>query len=206
MSGETAATVFATVGSVLSVVLLLPQTIRTIRYPWLAGVSVLAYASSTVSGLLWAIYGVRIVVWPLAFSSMLVAAGSLTIAAHVPGRWPGAPRLLMLTAITVMTTLLAFVVPVGVLGTLASVLSVGAVWLQVFRSFKGSSTDRGVSLLSIGLRSAASLCWLTYAVIATDVAMLVTSPATILAAGLVLTVETARRRRSSDRGCKSAGE
>lgn len=190
----------------MSVALLLPQMVRTIRHPRLAGVSLLAYVSSTMSGLLWAAYGARMAVWSLAWSSAVVAVGSLVIAARVPGRWPGPVRLLVLVGTTVVTTVFAFAAPMVALGAIASTLSVGAVWLQVVRSFRGSSGDRGVSLLSIGLRTSASLCWLTYAVLATDVAILVSSPATILAAGLVFATETARRRRFSHPGCAPAEE
>ncbi len=193
MTSHSLALSIAYAASVLGVITVVPQIVRTVRHPHMGGVAPLSWAISVVALVAWITYGVRAGVAPQIPGNLLLLSGSVAIVLLVPSALSRARRALLLaTAALVVVTVSTRLSPEAV-GFLAFGIGLFSAWPQVFATLRGSREDAGVSLATFSLRTAAALGWLSYAVLARDVPVLLSALIMVSTTVLVLVVEASRR-------------
>ena len=193
MTSHTLALTIAYAASVFGVAAVVPQILRTLRHPHMAGVAPLSYAVSILACTGFMIYGLRADVIPQIPGNVLLVTGSIAIVLLVPSHLSRSRRALMLVAAMTVVALVAFHVPVETAGFLAFGISLFSAWPQVVTTLRGTREAAGVSLTTFSLRLAAGLGWLAYAVIARDVPVIFSAGVMTVTTVLVLAVESARR-------------
>ena len=183
MTSHTLALTIAYAASVLGVASVVPQILRTIRHPHMAGVAPLSYAVSILACTGFMIYGLRADVVPQIPGNVLL----------VPSRLSVPRRALLLALAVTAVALVSFRVPVEAAGFLAFGISLFSAWPQVVTTLRGTREAAGVSLTTFGLRLGAGLGWLAYAVIAHDVPVIFSATVMTGTTLTVLAVESARR-------------
>jgi len=196
VTSHTLALTIAYVASVFGVSAVVPQILRTLRHPHMAGVAPLSYAVSILACTGFMIYGLRADVIPQIPGNVLLVTGSIAIVLLVPSHLSRSRRALMLAAAMTVVALVAFRVPVETAGFLAFGISLFSAWPQVLTTLRGSREAAGVSLTTFTLRLAAGLGWLAYAVIAHDVPVIFSAGVMTGTTLLVLAVESSRRTES----------
>ena len=196
LSAHDAAVCLAYLGATLGVAMVVPQIVRTVRHPDLAGVSPASWGLTALGCLSWLTYGVRTATIPQIPGNVLLVTGSIAIVLLVPSHLSRSRRALMLAAAMIVVALVAFRVPVETAGFLAFGISLFSAWPQVLTTLRGSREAAGVSLTTFTLRLAAGLGWLAYAVIAHDVPVIFSAGVMTGTTLLVLAVESSRRTES----------
>jgi uncharacterized protein with PQ loop repeat len=193
VTSHTLALTIAYAASVLGVASVVPQILRTIRHPHMAGVAPLSYAVSILACTGFMIYGLRADVMPQIPGNVLLVSGSIAIVLLVPSRLSVPRRALLLALAVTAVALVSFRVPVEAAGFLAFGISLFSAWPQVVTTLRGTREAAGVSLTTFGLRLGAGLGWLAYAVIAHDVPVIFSATVMTGTTLMVLAVESARR-------------
>jgi uncharacterized protein with PQ loop repeat len=193
VTSHTLALTIAYVASVFGVAAVVPQILRTLRHPHMAGVAPLSYAVSILACTGFMIYGLRADVIPQIPGNVLLVTGSIAIVLLVPSHLSRSRRALMLAAAMTVVAVVAFHVPVETAGFLAFGISLFSAWPQVVTTLRGTREAAGVSLTTFTLRLAAGLGWLAYAVIARDVPVIFSAGVMTGTTLLVLAVESSRR-------------
>ena len=191
----------AYIGALLSVGMVLPQLTRTIRNPALTGVSATSWALTSLACLTWLIYGVRANVLPQVHGNILMVVGAVAVVLLVPSAWSRSRRVVSLVASATIIVLVSMLVPPSVVGYLAFGISMIAVWPQVVDSYGTWRTgvESGLSLTTWSVKIAATVCWLSYATITTDVPVLIASSLGLVANIAILGFESSARQASSRR-------
>lgn len=193
MTSHSLAVTIAYVASVVGVSTVVPQILRTIRHPHMGGVAPLSWAISVVACTAWVTYGVRAGVAPQIPGNVLLISGSATIVLLVPSTLSRSRRaLLLLTAVLAVVSVSTRLAPETV-GYLAFGIGLFSAWPQVFATLRGAREAAGVSLATFSLRTAAALGWLSYAVLARDVPVMLSATVMLSTTLLVLVVEASRR-------------
>lgn len=190
------ALLLAYAGATLGVVMVLPQITRAVRNPDLAGVSWVSWALTTLACLAWLIYGVRTGTLPQIPGNLLLVTGAATVVVIVPSQLPRRSRGAGLLVAASALVLLALAVPARDVGYLAFAIGLTSAWPQVYRSVLGlrERTASGVSIGTWAMRVASQVCWLSYAVLATDRPVEVAASTALATAVLLVGIETVRRR------------
>ncbi len=191
----------AYVGALLSVGMVLPQLTRTIRHPALTGVSPASWALMSLACLTWLIYGVRANVVPQVPGNVLLVAGAVAVVLLVPSAWSRSRRAASLVAAAVTIVLVSMLVSPGVVGYLAFGISLVSAWPQLVDSYGNwrTSNESGLSLTTWSVKIGATVCWLSYSTITTDVPVLVASSIGLSANVAILGLEVSARQASSRR-------
>ena len=193
MTTHSLAVTIAYVASVVGVITVVPQILRTVRHPTMGGVAPLSWAISVVACTAWVTYGVRAGVAPQIPGNVLLISGSAAIVLLVPSTLSRSRRaLLLLTAVLAVVSVSTRLAPETV-GYLAFGIGLFSAWPQVFATLRGRREAAGVSLTTFSLRTAAALGWLSYAVLARDVPVLLSATVMLSTTLLVLVVEASRR-------------
>ena len=186
----------AYVASAVGVIVVAPQIQRIVRYPHLAGVSPWTWSITVVACSLWLTYGLRSGSMPQVPGNVLLISGAVAIVLLVPAQWSrrrraGALALMAVSLVAVSTRLSPEQV-----GFLAFAIGLTGMWPQVTETvwLRRGLGPSSLSLSSAGLKVLSQTLWLSFAVLTTDVPVIVAAVVTLTANGLVATVEAARRR------------
>ncbi len=193
----------AYVASAVGVVVVAPQIQRIVRYPHLAGVSPWTWSITVVACSLWLTYGLRSGSMPQVPGNVLLISGAVAIVLLVPARWSRRRRAgglaLMAVALIAVSTRLS---PEQV-GFLAFAIGMTGMWPQLTETVwqRRGLGPSSLSLSSSALKVLSQTLWLSFAVLTTDVPVIVAAVFTLTANGVVAAVEASRRRgaMASDR-------
>ncbi len=210
MSVHAIAVCLAYVGATLGVAMVVPQIVRTVRHPDLAGVSPASWGLTSLACLSWLTYGVRTATIPQIPGNVLLVSGAVTVALLVPSPMPRPRRALVLAAAAVGIVAVAFAIPTTSVGYLAVSVGLVSAWPQVFDSVAGwrAGGTSGVSITTWSIKVVSQTCWLVYAVVTTQTPVVISATVALTTALALVAVESSRRltgsRRSSTAGVLSA--
>jgi uncharacterized protein with PQ loop repeat len=193
VTSHTLALTIAYAASVVGVITVVPQILRTVRHPNMRGVAPLSWAISAVACTGWITYGVRAGVAPQIPGNVLLVAGAVAIVLLVPSPLSRSLRALLLLTAAMAVVGVSTLLPAEGVGYLAFGIGLFSAWPQVFATLRGTREDAGVSLTTFSLRTAAAVGWLSYAVIARDVPVVLSAMIMLSTTLLVLVVEASRR-------------
>ena len=180
-------------GSILGVAMVVPQIVRTYRNRTLPGVSAVSWALTAISCLTWLLYGVRTSELPQIPGNVLLVSGAVIVVLAVPSLRSVAFRATSLLAAALAVTVVAFIVPSGVIGGLGFAIGLVSGLPQLLVSLTRRAGESAVSLLTWGLRVACQASWLTYAILIGDMVVTVSAALLGASAALVLGAELLRR-------------
>ena len=193
MTSHTLALTIAYAASVVGVITVVPQILRTVRHPHMGGVAPLSWAISAVACTAWITYGARAGVAPQIPGNVLLVAGAVSIVLLVPSALTRSRRALLLLSAVLAVVGVSTMLPAEGVGYLAFGIGLFSAWPQVFATLRGTREAAGVSLTTFSLRTAAAVGWLSYAVLARDVPVLLSAVIMLSTTLLVLVVESSRR-------------
>jgi uncharacterized protein with PQ loop repeat len=192
-------------GAALSVGMVVPQLIRTLRHPGLAGVSAMSWLITSACCFTWLLYGVKGHIWPQIPGNALIVPGAAAIVLAVPARLSVARRAVLLSAAAGTLIVVMVLARADVLGYLAFALTLVAGTPQVVTSVRRRQAEgSAVSIPSWLMRGGSQVFWLYYGLIlhngptalsAVFVLASVTVVVAIESAGLI-SARLARRRAS----------
>ena len=131
------------IGAALSVGMVVPQLIRTLRHPSLGGVSAMSWLITAACCSTWLLYGIKGHVWPQIPGNALIVPGAAAIVLAVPARLTVARRAGLLAATAGVLILVAVLARPEVLGYLAFALTLVAATPQVV-TVGAAAAGRGV--------------------------------------------------------------
>jgi uncharacterized protein with PQ loop repeat len=207
---DTVALCLAYLGATLGVAMVVPQLLRTVRHPRLEGVSPVAWGLTAVACLTWLTYGVRTATVPQIPGNVLLVSGAVAIVLLVPSQTSRRRRALVLAGAALAIVLLAFSVPAPFVGYLALGVGLVSAWPQVFDSFARwrAGGESGVSITTWSIKVVSQTCWLVYAVVTTQIPVVISAGVALTAALALVGLESSRRlagsRRSSTAGALTA--
>jgi len=189
----------AYLGAVLGVGMVVPQLIRTIRHPRLTGVSALSWGLMALGCAMWLDYGLRtssIVQLP---GNTVLVAGAVAVVLLVPSRWSRTGRAAVLATVLSTLVLASLVLPPATVGYVAFSLSLVSAWPQLIESYGNSRAGivSGLSLPTYFVRIASISCWLSYALISTDVPVAVSATFGLTATTAIIVMEGTARQRAA---------
>lgn len=157
-------------GATLGVIMVVPQIIRVVRHPRLAGVSPLSWAMTTMACLNWLIYGVRTNAAPQIPGNVLLVTGAVVVVLLVQHPVPRSRRAAMLGGATAASVVIAFLLPADAVGYFAFAIGLFAGLPQLADSIANwrGHVNSGVSVSAWGLRIGSQTCWLGYAIGTSD--------------------------------------
>lgn len=196
MDIHTFALALAYLGSAIGVVMVMPQILRIVANPHLAGVSPWAWALTSVSCTLWLTYGLRSGSLPQIPGNVLLIAGAVAIVLLVPAGWSRSRRSLALGGGVLTLVLASTQLSPQDVGFLAFGIGLFGMWPQVYETVwaRRGLGPSAISLTSIGLKIASQVSWLTFAVLTTDLPVAVAGVMSLTTNGIVASVELGRRR------------
>lgn len=201
----------AYLGSAIGVVMVMPQILRIVANPHLAGVSPWTWALTSVSCTLWLTYGLRSGSLPQIPGNVLLISGAVAIVLLVPAAWSRSRRALALGGTGITLVLASTQLSPQDVGFFAFGIGLFGMWPQVYETVwarRGLGAS-AISLTSIWLKIASQVSWLTFAVLTTDLPVAVAGVMSLTTNGLVASVELARRRgtnpAASERALEPAG-
>lgn len=186
-------------GSAIGVSVVVPQIQRILANPRLGGVSPWTWAITAASCTLWLTYGLRTGSMPQIPGNVLLVSGAVAIVVLVPAAWSRSRRAVALAATTAGLVLgSTFLAPAQV-GFLAFGIGMTGMWPQVYETVwaRRGMGPSAISLTSNGLKVAAQVCWLTFAILTMDLPVLAGASMALMSNGLVSGVEIARRKGAS---------
>jgi uncharacterized protein with PQ loop repeat len=186
----------AYVASVVSVVMVAPQIVRTARHPHLGGVSPWSWAITAVACSLWLVYGVRTASVPQIPGNVFLVAGAFALVLLVPAEWSRARRAATLFSVAVVLLLFSTYFSPEQVGFLAFGIGLFGVWPQVFETvwLRRGMGPSALSMSSQVLKVVGQVLWFTYAVMATDIPVVVASIVALSSNIVIAAVEASRRR------------
>jgi uncharacterized protein with PQ loop repeat len=179
------------VGAAVGVVMVVPQILRTLRHPTLGGVSPVAWSLTTLGCLMWLTYGVRTATAQQIPGNILLVTGAVAIVLLVPSAVTRHQRALRLGAAALGLLIVAFVLPPRAVGYLALSIGLFSAWPQVYDSVVTwrAGVRSGVSLTTWTLKAVSQVCWLSYAVAASDVPVTISATTALSTAVVLLALE-----------------
>jgi uncharacterized protein with PQ loop repeat len=180
------------VGAALGVVMVVPQIIRTLRHPTLGGVSPVAWSMTALACLTWLTYGVRTSILQQIPGNVLLVVGAAAVVLLVPSGTSRRRRAMTLGAVAVGLLAVAFALPPPAVGYLAVSIGLVSAWPQVYDSLATwrAGTRSGVSLTTWALKAVSQLCWLSYAIAATDIPVTISATVSLSTAVTLVTLES----------------
>jgi len=165
------ALVLAYTGATLGVLMVVPQILRTLTHPALGGVSAVAWSMTALGCSMWLVYGIRTVTVPQIPGNILLVSGAVAVVLLVPSPASRRRRAATLGAVWALLLTVAVLVPAHMVGYLAVVIGFVSAWPQVYDSVLTwrAGTRSGVSITTWSIKSVSQLCWLSYALLASDV-------------------------------------
>lgn len=186
---------FGFLGAAVGVVMVVPQMIRVLRHPRLAGVSGASWSLTAMACLTWLGYGIRTRQLPQIPGNVLLVSGAAAIVLLVPGSLSRSRRAVgLLAAATIICALVAGLPPRQV-GFVAFAITLIASWPQLYDSFRSWQSRRrsAVSVPAWTLRALSQVCWLTYAIGTRDSPVIVSAGVTLTSASVLVALETFAR-------------
>lgn len=196
MDIHTLALLLAYLGSAIGVVMVMPQILRIVANPHLAGVSPWTWSLTSVSCTMWLTYGLRSDSLPQIPGNVLLITGAVAIVLLVPAGWSRSRRALALGGTGLTLVLASTQLPPQDVGFLAFGIGLFGMWPQVYETVwvrRGLGAS-ALSLTSVGLKIASQVSWLAFAVLTTDLPVAVAGVMSLTTNGIVASVELGRRR------------
>ncbi len=190
------AQLLAYTGSAIGVAMVVPQIQRILRNPTMGGVSPWTWAITATSCVLWMTYGVRSHSLPQIPGNVLLVSGAVAIVLLVPAAWSRRSRGVLLALVVTALVLASTRLTPEQVGFLAFGIGVCGMWPQVYET---AWTRRGMgpsalSLTSSGLKVGSQVCWLSFALLTTDLPVIVSACMALTTNAIVTSVELGRRR------------
>jgi uncharacterized protein with PQ loop repeat len=182
---------FGYLGAALGVVMVVPQIVRIVRHPRLAGVSVVTWSVTVVTCLLWLSYGARTGQLPQIPGNVLLIAGAVTIVLIVPSARSRTWRAIVLGSVTAVAVGVSFALPAHDGGYLAFSIGLFASLPQLadtVRTWRMGATS-AVSVSSWSLKIASQTAWLLYGIGVSDRPVLISACVTLSTATLLVFLE-----------------
>lgn len=196
----------AYLGALLGVIMVVPQIIRTIRHPQLTGVAPLSWAFTALACSLWLVFGIRTATFPQIPGNILLVSGAVAIVMLVPSAWSRKRRALTLgTAAAVLWTI-AFLMPPHLIGYVAFAIGLYSMWPQLYESVwvNRRAAESGVSIPTQLLKLSSQSLWLSYALLLTDMPVIISATFGVTTTFVVTSVEMTRIRRNARSAALSA--
>jgi uncharacterized protein with PQ loop repeat len=192
--------VLAYVASALGVMMVLPQIQRIVRHPHMGGVSPWTWAITVVACSVWLTYGVRAASMPQIPGNVLLVSGAVAVVLLVPAAWSRPQRAAALAGVTAGVVLLATRLPTEAVGFLAFAISLAGVWPQVYETvwLRRGMGPSALSLTSAAIKLLSQSLWFAFAVLTTDLPVLVASTMMLTTNTTITLVELSRRRAAVD--------
>ena len=189
----------AYVASGIGVAVVGPQIQRIVRYPQLAGVSPWTWSITVVTCSLWMTYGLRSGSLPQVPGNILLISGAVAIVLLVPAGWSRQRRAAALAAMALSLIAVSSQLSPEQVGFLAFAIGLTGMWPQVTQTVwqRRGLGPSSLSLSSSALKVLSQTLWLSFALLTTDVPVIVAAIVTLSANGLVTAVEASRRRTRS---------
>ncbi len=196
MDTYTFAHLLAYLGSAIGVVMVMPQILRIVRHPHMGGVSPWTWSLVAVSCSLWLTYGVRSRSMPQIPGNVLLIAGAVSIVLLVPAAWSRRRRAGGLAASALLLILASTQLAPEQVGFLAFGIGLFGMWPQVYETAwaRRGMGPSAISLTSNALKVAAQVCWLTFAVLTTDVPVMAGAAMALSTNAVITSIELGRRR------------
>ncbi len=183
-------------GAALGVCMVVPQILRTIRHPRLGGVSPLSWSLGALACTAWLTYGLRTATWPQVPGNVLLVAGAVAIVLLVPSALSPGQRGLRLAAAGAVLVTAACLMPAHEVGYLAFAIGLLSTWPQVFDSIGTwrSGAPSGVSVTTWVVKIGSQTCWLSYALLAGDVPVVISAMVALSTACSLVVLESSSPR------------
>lgn len=195
MTPHDTALAFGYLGSVLGVVMVVPQIVRILRHPQLPGVSTLSWSLTALACSTWLIYGLRTGSTPQIPGNVLLVSGAVAVVLLAPARHSRLARVATISAAGVAAIVLAWLIPGHDVGYLGFSIGLFSTWPQLYDSVGNwrARISSGVSVSTWVLRIGSQLCWLAYAIGASDLPVFISACVSLTLAGLLVSFEVAAR-------------
>jgi uncharacterized protein with PQ loop repeat len=180
------------VGAAIGVVMVVPQLVRTVRHPLLGGVSPVAWSLTVLGCMTWLVYGIRTATMQQIPGNVFLVAGAVAVVILVPSAVSRQRRALTLGAVAAALLVLALTIPAHTVGYVAVSFGLVAAWPQVYDSVATwrLGVRSGVSLTTWSLKAVSQSCWLTYAITARDVPVILSAVVALSTALLLVGLES----------------
>jgi uncharacterized protein with PQ loop repeat len=180
------------IGAALSVGMVVPQLIRTLRHPRLGGVSAMSWLITAACCFTWLLYGIKGQVWPQIPGNALLVPGAAAIVLAVPARLSRAQRAGLLSATAGALILVTVLARADVLGYLAFALTLIAATPQVITSVRRHQAGRSaVSIPSWLMRGGSQVFWLCYGLIMHNGPTALSAVVVLVSVAIVIAIESA---------------
>ena len=185
----------AYVGAALGVAMVIPQLARTVRHPNLPGVSAMSWGLLALGSLMWFAYGIRTTAIPQLPGNVFLASGAVAVVMLVPSVLSRRKRAQAMGSAASVLVALAIVLPPQNVGYVAFSISLCSAWPQLIESFSNwrSGVVSGVSLTMMSVRLTSILCWISYAVLASDRPVIISATFGLMSTLAVLGMEASLR-------------
>lgn len=185
-------------GATLGVVMVVPQIVRIVRHPSLAGVSPLSWAMTSLACLGWLIYGVRTKAAPQIPGNVLLVTGAVVVVLLVHHSVSRVRRGLLLSGGAALLLAIAFVLPAHAVGYFAFSIGLFSGLPQLADSIANwrGHVNSGVSVSAWALRIGSQSCWLAYAIGTSDLAVGISACVVLSTAIAMVCLELAARSAS----------
>lgn len=185
-------------GATLGVVMVVPQIVRIVRHPRLAGVSPLSWAMTTLACLGWLIYGVRTHAAPQIPGNILLVTGAVAVVLLVHHSVSRVRRALLLGGTAALLIAIAFVLPAHMVGYFAFSIGLFSGLPQLADSIANwrGHVNSGVSVSAWALRIGSQSCWLAYAIGTSDLVVGISACVVLSTAIAMVCLELAARSAS----------
>ena len=196
MDLSTFALMLAYAGSVVGVLMVAPQIVRTVKNPHLGGVSPWSWAITAVACTLWLTYGLRSGSVPQVPGNVLLVSGAFAIVLLVPAEWSRARRAWSLLGVTATLVLFSTYLSPEQVGFFAFGIGLFAVWPQLFETLwlRRGMGPSALSMSSQVLKVVGQMLWLSYAILAVDTPVIVAATVALSSNAVIAAVEHSRRR------------
>lgn len=192
------------IGAALSVGMVVPQLMRTLRHGSLGGVSAISWLITAAACFTWLLYGVKGHVWPQIPGNALIVPGAAAIVLTTPARLTRTQRAALLGATAGVLIASTLFVPPDALGYLAFGISLVSALPQTLASVRRRRAGRSaVSIPAWSMRGGAQVFWLFYGFTMHNGPVVVAGLVTVVSAVVVIgaevaTLVSARRVRRSE--------
>lgn len=182
-------------GSLLGVVMVIPQIVRILRHPQLRGVSTLSWAISALACLAWLTYGMRTNSPPQIPGNVLLISGAVAVALLAADDRSRRARATTLGTAAAAVVAVSWLLPAHFVGYVGFSIGLCSTWPQLYDSIGNwrAHANSSVAVSTWVVRLASQLCWLGYAVRATDVPVFVSACVSLTLAATLVALELAAR-------------
>lgn len=193
------------VGSVLGVVMVVPQIARVARHPSLPGVSALSWSLTTISCLGWMTYGIRTRALPQIPGNVLLIVGAVSVVLLIDAGTARGRRATLLAGACAAQLVMVWMIPASDVGYYASLIGLFSSLPQLYDSFGNwrARRDSSVSVSTWILRIASQICWLLYAIGTVEVPVGIAAGVALSTAIALVTLELAARSAAAAQSVSS---